>query len=207
MTYFEHPRSEMLAYVPAQARRVLDVGCGAGVFGAQLRQQRQAEVWGVEPDAQAAAQARGRLDRVFCATFDGCAELPAGHFDCVVFNDVLEHMVEPEAALRRARPLLAPSGVVVASIPNVLEYNTLRDVLLHQDWRYVDAGVLDRTHLRFFTRKSMKRLFESAGYTVARLEGINRFGRSRLLAALNLLTRGRFEDLHYIQFAVVARPA
>jgi hypothetical protein len=116
-------------------------------------------------------------------------------------------MVEPEAALRHARALLKRGGSVVASIPNVLEYNTVRALLLDQDWRYVDAGVLDRTHLRFFTRKSIARLFEATGYAIDRLDGINRFGRSRLLRLVNLLTAGRFEDMNYVQFAVVARSA
>jgi 2-polyprenyl-3-methyl-5-hydroxy-6-metoxy-1,4-benzoquinol methylase len=194
----------MLPYVPAAARRILDVGCGAGRFGLELKRARGAEVLGVEPDAAAAAQARAHLDRTFDTAFEA-APLPAAHFDCIVFNDSLEHMLEPEAALRRARTLLAPGGAVVASIPNVREYGTMKDLLVNQDWRYVDAGILDRTHLRFFTKKSMLRLFETCGFAVERIEGINRIGRSRALWLLNLLTGNRFEDMYFMQFAVVAR--
>ncbi len=112
-------RAEMLTFVPADCRRLLDVGCGTGAFGELLKQTRKIEIWGVEPVTSAAEKASARLDYVINGTFDSGTKLPAGYFDCVVFNDVLEHMVAPEQALRYAKTLLSQGGAIVASIPNV----------------------------------------------------------------------------------------
>src|SRR5262249_2993587 len=117
--YYMEARPEMLGFVPAHCRRLLDVGCGTGMFGALVKQNRQIEVWGVEPFAAAAGKATDKLDRVITGPFEPESDLPAGAFDCIVFNDVLEHMVEPERALRYAKLLLAAGGTLLASIPNV----------------------------------------------------------------------------------------
>src|SRR5262249_16694080 len=108
--YFEYARQEILPFVPAYCRRLLDVGCGAGTFGASLKRTRSIEIWGVEPFEGAAARASARLDHVINGAFDSKTELPAGSFDCVVFNDVLEHMIAPERALRHAKVLLSQGG-------------------------------------------------------------------------------------------------
>jgi 2-polyprenyl-3-methyl-5-hydroxy-6-metoxy-1,4-benzoquinol methylase len=109
--YFQCPRPEMLPFVPVGCRRVLDVGCAEGAFGESLKRSRGIEVWGVEPTASAAAIAKGRLDNVIEGVFGPEINLPKGIFDCILFNDVLEHMLAPEMALRYAWELLAPGGV------------------------------------------------------------------------------------------------
>jgi 2-polyprenyl-3-methyl-5-hydroxy-6-metoxy-1,4-benzoquinol methylase len=116
--YFERARPEMLPFVPADCHRMLDVGCGTGTFGQMLKQTREIEIWGLEPVKSAAVKASTRLDYVINGTFDPETDLPVGTFDCVVFNDVLEHMVAPEEALRYTKVLLSPGGTIVASIPN-----------------------------------------------------------------------------------------
>lgn len=201
----------MRAFVPAKARRVLDVGCGAGAFARGLREERlalgqQLEVWGLELAPDAAAQAAGTLDRVLVGTVEDTIEqLPAAHFDCICCNDVLEHLAWPERALRGLRGKLAPGGVVVASIPNVRFFGNVWDLVVHGAWSYADEGILDRTHLRFFTRSSMRELFDAAGYRLLRQEGINptHAWRFRLVDTLSL---GRWHDMRYLQFACVAAP-
>lgn len=207
-TYFAKSRPEMLAFMPALPGRVLDVGCGQGGFGALLKAHAKAvEVWGVEPVAQAHAQARRVLDKALCGSFDAGLDLPARSFDAVVFNDSLEHLADTAAALALARRLLAPGGCVLASIPNVRFWPHLREVLFRADWRYRDEGILDRTHLRFFTRRSMLRSFAEAGFDVQRIEGITPCWHGlRLALARALLPRG-MQDMLYLQFAVVATPA
>ena len=206
--YFAKSRPEMLAYFPAVPGRVLDVGCGQGGFGALLKAQARAtEVWGVEPVTQAHAQAQRVLDKALCGPFDAGLGLPPGSFDTVVFNDSLEHLLDPQAALALAVRLLRPGGCVIASIPNVRYGPHLREVLFQADWRYRDEGILDRTHLRFFTRRSIVRSFAEAGLRVQRIEGITPCWRGpRLWLARALLPRG-MQDLLYLQFAVVATPA
>jgi 2-polyprenyl-3-methyl-5-hydroxy-6-metoxy-1,4-benzoquinol methylase len=204
--YYGKPRPEMLAFVPTSARRVLDVGCGSGRFGAELKRMRGARVWGIECVPEAARQAEGRLDGVVTGdVLEALEQLPPEPFDCIVCNDVLEHLVDPEQALLRMGKRLASGGVIVASIPNVRHFRVLRDLLFHKQWRYRDDGVLDRTHLRFFTERSIRDTFERLGFEVLRLEGINASPK-RLPRLLSLLTLGWLRDLRFLQFACVARP-
>jgi 2-polyprenyl-3-methyl-5-hydroxy-6-metoxy-1,4-benzoquinol methylase len=210
--YFEETRSEMLPFVPADCRRVLDVGCSSGGFGALLKATRQLEVWGVEPFESAAAQAAQKLDRVIYGGFSAEAALPEATFDCVIFNDVLEHVVDPAAAIRYASRLLTPGGVVVASIPNIRHFPTIWRLLVHGEWKYREWGTLDKTHLRFFTRSSIIEMFEAEGYRVRGTTGINSYVGVpnasarvwRLYKAINALCLNKFEDMKFQQFAVVA---
>ena len=164
-------------------------------------------VTGVEVDAAAAEEARSRLDLVLTGDAATAVDRLQGQsFDAIVLNDVLEHVVEPEALLRALRPLVGDGGVVVASIPNVREFFTLVDLVWRGRWEYGDEGILDRTHLRFFTRASLQGLFDAGGFTLQRVTGINRTG-SKKFALFNALTLGRFSDMGFLQFACVARPA
>ena len=147
----------MLALVPTTARRVLDIGCGAGRLGEALKGRQQAEVVGVELNEAAAAQARERLDRVLVGDVEGMSlDFAPGTFDAIVCGDILEHLREPERLLRRANELLAPEGRLVASIPNVRHHSVVCS-LLQGNWTYESAGLLDRTHLRFFTRREIEK--------------------------------------------------
>ena len=212
--YFTEARQEMLSFVPTNCRRLLDVGCGTGTFGASLKQIRKIEVWGVEPFASAAAIAAGKLDRVITGPFGPETDLPAGAFDCIVFNDVLEHMVEPELALRYAKLLLSAGGAILASIPNVRQFPLLWQLGVRGSWEYGDCGILDRTHLRFFTKSSILRMFQNEGYAVRSISGINPYmgipSASRRLwlayRVANVLFLGKLSDLKFLQFAVVAEP-
>jgi len=207
--YYGHPRREMGPFVPGEARRVLDIGCGAGAFAAGLKESRKnsggdLEIWGVEMCPEAAKLAAEVMDKILSGDFSSVLpELPEGSFDCIVLNDVLEHMVHPDDILRRIKPLLAKGGVVVASIPNVRHFFNVVNLALGGRWDYTDEGILDRTHLRFFTRDSMKRMFQDTGYRVDTMQGINATG-SLKFKLVNLLTLGRWSDMKYLQFAVVA---
>ncbi len=206
--YFGHPRREMHQFVPASARAILDIGCGAGAFGSGLKEVRpDVEVWGVEYDPEAAAQAAVVLDRVFTGDArEIVPTLPPGRFDCVCCNDVLEHLTDPEQLLVAVRPLLAPGGRLVASLPNVRYFHNLADLVLRGRWEYTDEGICDRTHLRFFTRGSMRAMFRRAGYEVRTCKGINPTGAA-VFKVFNLLTLGKFAEMRYLQFALVCAAA
>ncbi len=206
MTAYCGERNEMVGYVPPGARRVLDVGCGNGSFGRELRSRRPGlSLWAVEPDGDGVAAARGSgaYERVVLGGYPGViGELPGGYFDCVFFNDVLEHLVEPGQALAATRSLLAPRGRVVASIPNVRCLDVVKPLVVSGDWRYEDYGLLDRTHLRFFTRSSMCRLFDEHGYEVASVEGIHRKS-GRAIGLLDAVLGRRLDEFLFQQFVVV----
>ena len=207
-TYFANRREEMLAFVPAAARTVLEVGCGNAEFAELLKSRRAVHVTGIEAFAGAADVARQRVDRLLnCSIEAALPLLGSARFDCIVLNDVLEHLVDPWAVLGQLREWLAPGGVVVASIPNMRYLPVFKDFVLRGLWRYQQEGVMDRTHLRFFTRRSMLELFEAAGYVVQRMQGINPIQVSWKFDLLNALTRQSLADTRFQQFACVARPA
>lgn len=202
--YYQYGRGEMLDLVPLSAKCVLELGCGSGSFGRGLKARGVSEVVGIELQEGPAAEAAQALDRVIVANVDlGFPDLPHDYFDCIVCNDVLEHLVDPWSVLRKLVASLKVGGVVVASIPNVRHHKLVRRLFWSGQWRYEDAGILDRTHLRFFTRQTAVELLECAGLTVERIEGLN---RSSLPAWMQLLNfGGRLDDMRYIQFALVGR--
>ncbi len=164
--YFGYPRPEVVALVPQTARRVLDIGCGAGRLGEAIKQRQNATVSGIELDAQAAAAARERLDHVWAGDIEQLdLEIPPGSFDAIVCADVLEHLREPARVLKQIHEWLAPDGCLVASIPNVRHHSVVRS-LLQGNWTYESAGLLDRTHLRFFTRREIEKIFHRAGFAI-----------------------------------------
>lgn len=204
--YYEFTRPEMLPYIPANAKTILEVGCSGGRFGRSLRETRpEIVVWGIEPDTESAERAKENLNHVICSTFEPkMSELDGKRFDCIIFNDVLEHLVNPDKALKTCHEYLNENGVVVASIPNILFFYQIKQILMEQDWKYENAGIMDNTHLRFFTKKSIIRLFEESGYNIEKIEGINSYpGRVYRLA--NIFFLGKLHDWRYVQFAVQAK--
>lgn len=191
----------MLAFLPEDAQNVLDVGAADGHFGVVLREQRPNIVlWGVEPFAEGHNSSAYDRFLVGQALDAAASELRSHNFDAIFFNDVLEHMPDPENALELAGELLVDGGVVIASIPNVRHASVLLPLLVHGRWDYTDVGVMDRTHLRFFTRNSAHSFFVEHGWNVHSVTGINRwYPKLRWLRAI--------DDFCYLQYVVVAEPS
>jgi len=167
------PRPDVERLVPDDVRCVLDVGCSTGVLGAAIKARTGARVTGVELSSEMAEVARSNLDEVLvgdAAAVLGGEALAGRTFDAVVFADILEHLVDPWAVLRAARWLVAPGGVVIASLPNVRHLDTLFNVIVRGTWPYRDRGIHDRTHLRFFTRRNVVELFEQAELAIERID-------------------------------------
>lgn len=177
--YYRHRRTEMAPFIPTRYAKVLEIGCAEGTFRDHLT--APCEYWGIEPAATAATVAGGRLHRVLTGTYqDVASQLPEHYFDLVICNDVIEHMPDHDAFFAAIPRHMAPDGCLVGSIPNVRYLRNLRDLLVHKDWHYRDSGILDRTHLRFFTRKSLRRTLAAHGYQIELLRGI---GPLRLFSA------------------------
>jgi ubiquinone/menaquinone biosynthesis C-methylase UbiE len=204
--YYKGLRLEIRPFLPARFSTLLDVGCGAGAFGLNLKSDFGAEVWGIEIVEEMAKLAQERLDQTLAGD---CMEilptLPERYFDVVTYTDVLEHLVRPDSALELTKRILKPEGVVVASLPNLRYWPAFKRLLLDGDFPQEDSGTFDRTHLRFYTEKSMRRLFESNGWEVLRIEGINAYAGLGLRVA-SVLSMRKLRDLKFLQYAIVARP-
>jgi SAM-dependent methyltransferase len=208
--YFAHARPEMHQFIPDRRRTVLDIGCGEGQFAASITGVE--ELWGVEPDAKSAITAASFMYKVHSGPYDDVeAELPNGYFDVVICNDVIEHMTDHDSFLRRIQNKIAPGGVIVGSVPNVRYFGNLFDTLILKDWDYKDEGILDKTHLRYFTVKSLRRSLQASGLHVDLVRPINSnirlrsslrdniyslFGSILVLASL-----GHSRDAAYLQIA------
>jgi SAM-dependent methyltransferase len=151
---------------PGGGRSALDVGAADGFLAERLTAQGW-RVTALESDPAQAARARGRCERVIVADLEGPVEV-GGPFDALVFGDVLEHVGDPAAVLARLHRSLRAGGLVVVSVPNVAHLWVRLNLLLGR-WEYQDRGILDRTHLRFFTRRSLLRLLREVGLVVETL--------------------------------------
>lgn len=184
--YFGAARSEVLPLVPLGLERVLEIGCGAGGTLELLRGAgRCRTTYGVELVPSIAAEARTRVDQVYVGNIEELdLPLEPGSMDAILCLDVFEHMVDPWSAMVKLTTLLAPGGLLIASIPNVQNYRVIWP-LLKGRWDYASEGLLDRTHLRFFTRSSAVELMQCSGLRVDRVDVTGIFGRT--LRAMNMV--------------------
>jgi 2-polyprenyl-3-methyl-5-hydroxy-6-metoxy-1,4-benzoquinol methylase len=206
-SYYQNPRLDLLPYIPSQGPRLLDVGCGEGAFALMLKRERgYTEAWGMELDDKAAEIAATRLDRVLHGdVVQTLNDLPDAFFNLVCMNDILEHLVWPEEFLKRLKPKLAQDARIFCSVPNIRQYRLLWNLLQHQDFEYTESGILDRTHLRFFTRKTFLSMLERAGYEPLSVAAPGTT-KSWKFKILNALTLWRSEDMKTAQLYFLAKP-
>ena len=214
--YYANPRPDVEPSIPRGARSVLDVGCSRGGFGTTLRKVLgpEARLVGVEAVRASADAARdsGAFDEVVDCYYPDALAGRDDRFDAVFFNDVLEHIVDPWQVLVDVKNHLTPFGVVVAAIPNVQYLPVVVD-LFKGHWNYADEGILDRTHVRFFTRSTMFDMFDAAGYDVVDCRGANN-NLSAWLAKdpkpwrrrVKTMLADRSGDRRFMHFVVTARP-
>ena len=201
--YFANARdAEVVPLLPGAVERALELGCGEGATLARLK-ERGLVRWaaGIEIAPAAAEQARAHLDQVVTGNVESLPDrdLP-GDLDLVLCLDVLEHLIDPWAVVRRLKAKLRPGGAVIACIPNIRHLGTLGPLLLNGRFDYASSGTLDRGHLRFFTRASVRALFEEAGFAVTRIDAPV-LGKSALL---DTITLGFARDLCAYRFLIRA---
>jgi 2-polyprenyl-3-methyl-5-hydroxy-6-metoxy-1,4-benzoquinol methylase len=202
--YYDNIRHEMIQFLPSKPKTIIDIGCGNGAFAEALKVKTKAETWGIEYMDREAKIAEKRLDKVFSGPCEDYLNvLPDKYFDAIFFNDVLEHLVDPYAVLDKIKHKLTDNGVVISSIPNVRYHKTFIRTVIHKDWRYEDYGTMDRTHLRFFTGKSIRAMYEDLGYTVLLNKGLNK-SKSIKPYLYNIPLLFTHMDIRYLQYATVA---
>jgi SAM-dependent methyltransferase len=219
--YHDNPRVEIASFISEPPSVVLDVGCGAGAAGRVLKLKFPGiSVIGIESNPEAATRARKFLDDVICEPIETAQvteRLGGRRVALVLLLDVLEHLYDPWRALVRIRSWLAPSTRVLASVPNVRNLVTLDDLAAGR-WEYAPDGVLDITHLRFFTKGSMRELFEETGFDVLEMvpvfrpETVDHYvlerhpGRLKTRnVAVSFKDREELEELYAFQYVVDAR--
>jgi 2-polyprenyl-3-methyl-5-hydroxy-6-metoxy-1,4-benzoquinol methylase len=180
---------------------VLDIGCAAGEVGRAVR-DRADELVGIELDADAAERAREVYDDVRAGSAGEVLGTLDGPFDTILAYDVLEHLPDPDAALRRMHDLAAPDALLHVSVPNARHWSLVRDLVVRGTFGYTASGHRDATHLRWFTPRDVVRLLEGAGW---RVERAGHPPSSPLGRLLERATRGRSAEFLVYQWWALAR--
>lgn len=167
-------RRDIQSLIPASVRNVLDVGCSVGSLGAAIKEKSGgAQVFGIELSEQMAEEANACLDKVFqgdVAEVIRSGQLDGFTFDAIIFADILEHLIDPWTVLREIKKHLNPKGIIVASIPNIRNLDTIFNLVVKGYWPYRERGIHDATHLRFFTKKNIIELFEAADLSISYIQ-------------------------------------
>lgn len=220
--YHDHPRKELLLLMEHVPRRVLDVGCATGATGELIKTAwPQSHVTGIELNRAAAARAVARIDKVLgekLEDIDFAAEgIEPGSIDTVLLADVLEHLYDPWDALLRIRPLLSEDAQVLVSLPNARNL-WLLDQLAGGHFPYASEGLLDITHIRWFTRAEMEKMLRETGYGVVKssrtptagLQHLTRPAGCTTVETEKLILKDvgdeEFEDLKALQIMFLAKP-
>jgi trans-aconitate methyltransferase len=205
--YFSSARLDLFSLVEGEGNRILELGCGLGKTGALLKKRgRAVEVIGIELNPQIAQSAQANLDNVICGDIERLElDFSEKPFDYIVAGDILEHLIDPWAVLRRLRPFVKVGGSIVTSIPNIRNWRILADLMVRGDWHYCEEGLLDRTHLRFFTKSTIIELLEQTGYEIDLICPAFRFAPKSKSAILDQLSGGMLEPFITRQYLTRAR--
>jgi 2-polyprenyl-3-methyl-5-hydroxy-6-metoxy-1,4-benzoquinol methylase len=204
-SYFSNARADFIDRLPKDATaQILEVGCGTGATGAlALSEGRCGRYTGVELFEAAAAEAQDVLSEVIVGNVETLTfDWQPATFDALILSEVLEHLIEPGAVLKKLARYVRPGGMLLASSPNVSHWRVIRELLLGR-FSLADQGVFDRTHLRWFTPKSFAELAEQAGFEIEEIGPVTAFSpRTELISRL---TGGSFDHLFMTQITLIAR--
>jgi 2-polyprenyl-3-methyl-5-hydroxy-6-metoxy-1,4-benzoquinol methylase len=207
LKYFSNARIDIEPLLPSSCGSVLDVGCGTGDTLRWLRESgRSTFGCGIEKTPEPAAYARAQIDELL----EGDAEeivqellLTPRRYDVILCLDVLEHLADPWRMVMMLQELVAPSGVLIASIPNIRNLDAILPLIFRGNWEYAEEGILDATHLRFFTRNSAHKLMSSGRLQVVRIIPNMPKGRSKR-ALFNKITIGLLADFLTVQYLIAS---
>ena len=199
----------MVGFLPSSYSTIIEIGCGEGIFLNNLK--TKCEVWGVEPNESAANLALKNMQNILIGKYSEVeSQIPEQYFDLVICNDVIEHLADYDGFLDSITRKMKAGAFLVGSVPNVRFYGNLKSLLISRDWEYVESGILDKDHLRFFTERSLRRYLERHGFVIDLFKGINKQGfhkislkgliRSLLISGAIAITLGSYSDIRYMQF-------
>ena len=196
------PRVDLIELIPKGTRRILDVGCSVGKTGEMLVEKGFEEIFGVEIDSKAAEQAKPFYKEVIVGDVENdILPFSKSFFDCILYGDVLEHLVNPWRVLMNHKEILSDDGVIICSIPNIRFYRVLKSLFFKGRWDYTPLAILDRTHLRFFTLKTIDDMFRETGFEMRKV--IKRKSGSKAMKLINRLVFDSFVDLLVVQYRII----
>ena len=201
--YYGNLGDDLIKLIPQDARKILDIGCGHGLIGKRLKEAGNIEVVGIEVNPAAAEEAKKNLDKVYVVDIETVKpDLGKEYFDCIIFGDVLEHLINPWQLIKDMKGFLRHEGYVIISLPNISHWSIVRGLLAGR-WDYKGEGTLDITHLRFFTLKTARKMLEEAGFTIEC--HTHRLACTKLFKKINKLLNGRLTHLLAWQYLIAAK--
>ena len=168
-------RDDVLPLIPEKTKKVLDVGCSTGILGVQIKNKIGAQVIGIEFDEVMANEAKKKIDQVVVGDLEDLdlkKYFKPKSFDCIIFADILEHLSDPWGTLARFTTILDNKGTIIISIPNVRHFSTIFSLVFSGYWPYRERGIHDKTHLRFFTLRNLKEMFQKAGLEITNIKTV-----------------------------------
>jgi ubiquinone/menaquinone biosynthesis C-methylase UbiE len=166
--YYSYVRYDLIQMVEGHDNKILDIGCGDGQTGWALKKSGKAkEIVGIELIQSVAKRAESKLDKVIHGDVEKMVlSFQPEYFDYIIMGDVIEHLINPWRIIKQLSRFLSREGFLIASIPNVGHWRVLKDLILFDKWEYQKAGILDKGHLRFFTKQTILRMFKESGFKV-----------------------------------------
>lgn len=202
--YYMFVRSELIGLLPKLHGKVLDVGCGGGKTMRYLIDSGVPDVTGIEFSETALRMAReDHLNVIRLDLEKDPFPFDRSTFDFIIFADILEHLTDPWKMLRQAREILKDDGIMLISIPNMKNYKIMKLLLIHDRWEYADAGILDKTHLRFFTKNEAEKLVNTAGLEI--IEFRFKKNRNKVMRLLHFLFGKTVLTFWAEQFLIAAK--
>lgn len=155
----------VLSQIPKKAKRILDLGCGAGMMGQKIKESQECSMVGVNISESEAKLASQWLDKVIVRDLNNFDASNLGKFDCIICSHILEHLYQPQQLLIQLHRNLSPDGILIVALPNILFWKQ-RLSFLAGDFKYIDGTLTDHGHIHFFDWNTSRQLIEEAGYEI-----------------------------------------
>jgi SAM-dependent methyltransferase len=171
---YEAINHQVFSYLPDNAKRILDIGCGAGNLGGFIKKSKECEIVGITYSQAEAEQANQVLDRAIVVDLNASVLPELGQFDCIICSHILEHLYQPQEFLNKLHHYFVPDGKLIVALPNVLHWKQ-RLEFFKGNFKYTEGGLMDRTHFRFFDWQTAQELLTQSGYEILQAEADGNF--------------------------------